>query len=184
MSKGWDSNSLETHRLAWAQQLGLRMSSRPVSPKDAASPHFQTLTPREQDVLAYNQAICAGKGDIDSLAQAAVCDVNNSITHPGVGHWVLGHGHVGTGTVGRLVAPTILPQGKMWVSIEAESKLRMEPGEAIHRIICGTEALELIGWPVMVSRFTALVNDTSQVLLHNLGGNAFVPTVIAPLVAG
>ena len=58
-SKGWSSDTLGAHRMAWLTQLGVRMFSKEVGAADKASPWFATLTPREQDVLAFHQACCA-----------------------------------------------------------------------------------------------------------------------------
>ena len=60
-SKGWNSDTLGVHRMAWLTQIGARMFSKEVGAADKASPWFATLTPREQDVLAFHQACCDAK---------------------------------------------------------------------------------------------------------------------------
>jgi site-specific DNA-cytosine methylase len=57
-SKGWDSDTLVAHRKAWLTHLGVRMFAKEVGDSDQDSPWFATLTPREQDVLAFHQASC------------------------------------------------------------------------------------------------------------------------------
>ena len=52
----------------------------------------------------------------------------------------------------------------------------------IHRLICGTEALELLGWPAADKRFGPILDETSQCLLHDLAGNAFATTVLSAIV--
>ena len=112
--------------------------------------------------------------DPDTFARRAVCDVNNSITFKAVGHL---NGR------GSLVAPTIMPRGKVWISVAGDSKLRANHTDSgIHRLICGTEALELLGWPAADVRFRPLISDTPQSLLHDLAGNAFSTTVLSAIV--
>ena len=82
-----------------------------------------------------------------------------------------------------LVAPTIMPKGKVWVSIAGDSRLRGKAADSgIHRLICGTEALELLGWPAADKRFGPILEETSQCLLHDLAGNAFATTVLSAIV--
>ena len=170
--RSFESSSIDSHRAAWTS-LGLAFRNHRARDVDALSAWFSTLTAREQDILSYVQHSHAMKfEDAVVAARLAVCDVNQSINQLALGH---------VGSLGRQLACTIMPRGKVWLSMEPGDGCNNGP--SVHRLLHGREALLLNGFPVGENRFEKLISETKPSFLHDLGGNAFASTVVVSLVA-
>jgi site-specific DNA-cytosine methylase len=174
--KGWDSSTMDTHREAWTK-LGERWHSNTARASDVSSPWYATLPAREKDMIAFQQKYMEKKFkakhfEPEGCARLAIGDVNQSVTQLATG--LCAHD-------GRLLAPSVLPKSKMWISIDPSDAL--SSGRTIHRLLHGVDTLGIIGWPVNDLRFRKLVRERSSVFLNDLGGNAFASTVIIALVA-
>lgn len=177
------SKALDEHGQAWSAHLGarLRVGGKEVRKSDANSPWFNALTLREQCIVEYHQRL-RGKAcnfedrSSDGLlkqAQFAMLDVSQSLKFSS------------TATLNikdQLVAQTILPGSRMYVSLEPDEPLAGE--RAIHRLLTGHEVLMLNGFPTRHPDLAEYVQGQSDALLHNLGGNAFGSTIIASLLIG
>ncbi len=165
--KGWDSSSLGAHRAAWAKR-GLRMQEHQPRQADKDSAWFKTLTPREADGLAYHQSSRA-VGDPDTIgAKQSLYDTNNSILHPSFGAVING----------VVVCPTIMPSAKMWISVDSGATF----SRSVHRIMHGSEALCVNGWPSNDPKYQELILDRSSKFLNDLAGNAFAPNVVVAIL--
>ena len=68
------------------------------------------------------------------------------------------------------IAPTMMPQQELWLSEVS--------GKPFHRLLLGAEALQLQGWPVLDTRWRAMLQKYSDRNLHDIAGNAFPLTII------
>ena len=176
--KGWDSSTIDVHRQAWASK-GLRWQAAKASPADVRSPWFEALPLRERDVVAFHQHTHKSRALTSatleekkaSLAPLCACDVSQSIYRAS---------HSCLGPDDRLVSCTVLPGSKIFLSIETGNELACERN--VHRLLHGSEALNLIGWPVRDPRLSPLVASHTSKFLTNLGGNAFASPIIVAFV--
>ena len=163
------SAALEQHCQVWTSNLGqrFRVGAKQVRQSDAESPWFNALTVREQAVLEYHQKLRGKNRDMADRssegllkqAQFAMLDVSQSIKF----------GSTATlNTRDRLVSQTILPQSRMYISLEGGEPLA--EGRDIHRLITGEETLMLNGFPTRHAALVEHIRSTSNHLLHNLGG--------------
>lgn len=174
------SATLQQHCQAWTN-LGQRfqVGGKQVRKSDAESPWFNALTMREQAVLEYHQKLRGKSRDMADRsaeglmkhAQFAMLDVSQSIKFGSTS--VLN-------TRDQLVSQTILPESRMYISLEAGEPLA--EGRDIHRLITGEEALMLNGFPTRHAALVENVRSTSDHLLHNMGGNAFASVVVVALL--
>ena len=75
------------------------------------------------------------------------------------------------------MAPTVMPQAKLWVTDSGNSGLPKQS-----RLLLGQEALLLQGWPSTDPRLLPIVREESSTVMQNLAGNAFPATVIVALL--
>lgn len=170
--KGWESSTIESHRQEWAR-LGLRWQAVRARSSDVESSWYSTLAAREKDIIGFHQHVRRGVlGETASAARLAIVDVGQSISQMTYGT---------LGEDGRLLAPTILPRSKLWISLhsgDAFCNLREQ-----HRLMHGAEAMMANGWPTNDCRFKSLVEKQKHTLLLNLAGNSFPSTIIVAIVA-
>ena len=164
-SKGWDSGTIQAHRLAWAQAGG-RWLATPPRKNDVTTPWYDTLPAREKDKLAFHH----WKYREEARDRALGTDVGLSIVRE---TWLT------VEESGRVLAPTVCPKSKLWVSFSKES------GVERHGLLLGMELMQLQGFPIYCPSLKALVakeQEDNGAFLSDLAGNAFPSTVIVALV--
>ena len=160
------SQWVEQH-MAFAASAKLRWGLQPPDAL-ARSEWYNTLTPREQDLLPLVQAV---------MTHCLARDVSQSI------------GRVNYDSLqvqtGKHVLPTLLPRQLMWLD---ENVAGCETGG---RLLLGREALVLQGFPALpfLAKLKAdlppLAWFPSESLMYDLAGNAMaLPVVLAILQAG
>jgi site-specific DNA-cytosine methylase len=170
--KGWESGSIDIHRGVW-EKLGIGWQViRVKREEDRQSPWLATLGAREKDSLAYHQHVNTprtGRPSKEQLAKMSCYDVNQSITQRSFGSLAEDN---------RVLCCTVLPKAKVYLSIDDD-----DTGIRIHRLLHGSEALQLNGWPVNNERLRDLVDSHNPKFLADLAGNSFASTVIVAIVA-
>jgi len=176
--KGFDQSTLITHCSQW-QKLGLRMNMIRPRSQTTESNWFQTLCSRERDIIAYRQHVVGGKkakGEFTNEQRARLMgtDVNNSISMP-AGTTLAASGEC-------VLAPTVMPSMKFWLSILPLTTIKETELEARDRLMLGYESMLLQGWPVNHVDFDEIARGESNHFLQDLSGNALPSTCLAALV--